>query len=160
MDNREGWSGESGSSDATSEAESEEVEEEPAPLTASPWGTQESGASGLRMGARAGGRGGRKSTSGTTSGGETRSCHGARKKNMAGKREAARVGKVTSPGEWGETLGAARPPEWTPIPTEWSGSWGAARPPEEDDAVARSFHKTVLLGKLCQAVRRATERER
>ena len=30
---------------------------------------------------------------------------------------------------------------------------------EEDDAVARSFNKTVLLGKLLQAVRRATDRE-
>ena len=30
---------------------------------------------------------------------------------------------------------------------------------EEDDAVARSFHKTVLLGKLWQAVRRATNWE-
>ena len=30
---------------------------------------------------------------------------------------------------------------------------------EEDDAVARSFHETVLLGKLCQAVRQATDRE-
>ena len=38
-----GWSGESGSSDRTSDADSEEAEEEPALLTASPWGTQESG---------------------------------------------------------------------------------------------------------------------
>ena len=30
---------------------------------------------------------------------------------------------------------------------------------EEDDAVARSFHKTLLLGKLHQAVRQATDRE-
>ena len=30
---------------------------------------------------------------------------------------------------------------------------------EEDDAVAQSFHKTVLSGKLRQAVRRATDRE-
>ena len=30
---------------------------------------------------------------------------------------------------------------------------------EEDDAVARSFHETVLSGKLRQAVRRATDRE-
>ena len=30
---------------------------------------------------------------------------------------------------------------------------------EEDDVVARSFHETVLLGKLRQAVRRATNRE-
>ena len=29
---------------------------------------------------------------------------------------------------------------------------------EEDDAVARSFHETVLSGKLRQAVRRATDR--
>ena len=31
---------------------------------------------------------------------------------------------------------------------------------EEDYAVARSFHETFLLGKLRQAVRRATDRER
>ena len=30
---------------------------------------------------------------------------------------------------------------------------------EEEDAVARNFHETVLLGKLRQAVRRATDRE-
>ena len=30
---------------------------------------------------------------------------------------------------------------------------------EEDDAVAQGFHETVLLGKLRQAVRRATDRE-
>ena len=30
---------------------------------------------------------------------------------------------------------------------------------EEDDAVARSFHETVLTGKLRQAFRRATDRE-
>ena len=74
-DDSEGWSGTSGSSDATSDAESEEVEEEPALLTASPWGTQESGASRLRVGARAGGSGGGKATSGTADRGETRSRH-------------------------------------------------------------------------------------
>ena len=65
----EGWSGESGSSDATLNAELEEAKEEPAPLTASPWGTQESGASGLQVGARSGGSGSGKATSGTTDGG-------------------------------------------------------------------------------------------
>ena len=30
---------------------------------------------------------------------------------------------------------------------------------EEEDAVARSFHETVLLGKIRQAVRRSTNRE-
>ena len=29
----------------------------------------------------------------------------------------------------------------------------------EDDSVARSYHETVLLGKICQAVRRSTDRE-
>ena len=51
-------------------------------------------------------------------------------KNTGMKREAATVGKVQTPGEWGGTLGAARPPEWTPNPTEWNGRRGAARPPE------------------------------
>ena len=53
-----------------------------------------------------------------------------RKNNTAGKMEAAGVGKVMTPGEWGETLGAARPLEWSPILTEWSERRGAARPPE------------------------------
>ena len=39
-----------------------------------------------------------------------------REQNTVGKREAAGVGKVTTPGEWGETLGVVRPPEWAPIP--------------------------------------------
>ena len=38
-DDSKGWSVESKSSDVTSEAELEEGGEEPAPLTASPWGT-------------------------------------------------------------------------------------------------------------------------
>ena len=109
-DDSEGWSGESGSSDTTSDAESEEGEEEHAPLTASPWDTQESGARGLHVGARAGGSGGGKVTSGTADRGETQSRHGAQKQH-GGKKEAAGVGSVQNPEEWGETLGAARPPE-------------------------------------------------
>ena len=128
-DDSEGWSRESGSSDATSDAELEELEEEPAPLTALPWGTQESGASGLRVGARAGRNGGGKATSGTAYRGRHRAAMG-RKNNTAGNREAAGVGKVTTTGEWGGNLGAARPTEWAPIPTEWSGRRGVARPPE------------------------------
>ena len=46
-DNSEGRSGESGGSNATLDAESEEGKEEHALLTASPWGTQESGARGI-----------------------------------------------------------------------------------------------------------------
>ena len=64
-DDSKGWSGEIGSSDATSDADSGEGEEEPAPLTALPWGTQESGARGQRVDERAGGSGGGKVTSGT-----------------------------------------------------------------------------------------------
>ena len=80
-DGSEGWSGESGISNTKSDAESEEGEEKHAPLTALPWGTQESGARGLRVGARAGGSGGGKDTSSTADGGETRSCHGEQKQN-------------------------------------------------------------------------------
>ena len=69
-DDSEGWSGERGSSDAALDAELEEGKEEPALLTALTWGTQESGARGLRVGARAGGSGGGKVTSGTANGGE------------------------------------------------------------------------------------------
>ena len=50
-------------------------------------------------------------------------------KNKGGGRETAGDGKGQNPGEWGKTLGATRPPEWTPIPTEWNGRRGAARPP-------------------------------
>ena len=64
-DESKGWSRESGSSDVTSDVELEEAAEEPAPLTALPWGTQESGTSRLRMGTQAGGSGGGKATSGT-----------------------------------------------------------------------------------------------
>ena len=80
-DDSEGWSRESGSNNMTSDAESEESEEKSVPLTASPRGTQESGASGLRMGARAGGSGGGKATYRTADGGETRSRHGAGKQH-------------------------------------------------------------------------------
>ena len=52
------------------------------------------------------------------------------KNNTAGKREAARVGKVMTPGEWGETLGTNRPLEWALIPTMWSGRRVVARSPE------------------------------
>ena len=50
-------------------------------------------------------------------------------KNTGEKREADGVGKVQNPGEWGGTLGAARPPEWTLNPTEWNGRRGDTRPP-------------------------------
>ena len=112
----EGWSGDSGGSDATSDAGLEEDKEEHAPLTASIWGTQEIGARGLRVGARAGGSGDRKVTSGTADGGGRGAAMG-RKMNTVGKREASGVRNVKTPAEWGETLGAMRPPEWTLIPT-------------------------------------------
>ena len=62
-DESEGWSGGSGGGDATLDARSEEGEEEHAPLKASQWGMQESGARGIRVGARAGGSGGGNVTS-------------------------------------------------------------------------------------------------
>ena len=46
----EGWSGERGESDAASDAGTEKGEGEHAPLMTSPWGTQGSGARGLRGG--------------------------------------------------------------------------------------------------------------
>ena len=84
-DDSEGWSRKSGISDRTSDAESEEGEEEPASLTESPWGTQESGERGLRVGARAGGSGGGKATSRMADGRETRIRHGAQKHHGGGK---------------------------------------------------------------------------
>ena len=109
-DDSEGWSGESGSSDTTSDAESEKGEEEPAPLMASPWDTQESEARGLRVGERAGGNSSGKVTSGTADGRETRSRHGAQK-HHGGKNGGRRGWECDDPGEWGETLGALRPQE-------------------------------------------------
>ena len=75
----EGWSGDSGGSDATLDTGSEEEEEDHAPLTASPWGTQESGARGLRVGVRAGRSVSGKVTSGKANGRGTWSRHGAQK---------------------------------------------------------------------------------
>ena len=49
------WSGESRRSDVTLDAGTEEDEVDHAPLTASPWGMQESGARGLQGDARDGG---------------------------------------------------------------------------------------------------------
>ena len=103
-DNSKGCIGESGSSDKTSDAESEEGKEEPALLTASPWGTQESGERGLWVGGRSGRSGGKKTTSGTADGGETWRRHGAQTQHD-GEREAAGVGRVTNPGEWGGNSG-------------------------------------------------------
>ena len=50
--------------------------------------------------------------------------------NKGTKKEADRDGREKNPREWGETLGAARPPEWNLRPTEWKERRGAARPPE------------------------------
>ena len=69
------------------DAETEEEEEGyHAPLTALPWGTQESGARGLLVGARAGRSDDGKGTSATADGGETRGRHGARKEQGGNKR--------------------------------------------------------------------------
>ena len=50
-----------------------------------------------------------------------------RGKSKGGEREAAGDGKGQNPGEWGETLGDARPPEWTLSPTEWNGRRGGRK---------------------------------
>ena len=97
-DDNEGWSGESGSSDDTLDAESEEGKEEPALLTALQWGMQESGARGLRVCARAGGSGGGKVISGTADGGKTWSRHGAQK-HHGGKKGGRRGWECDEP--WG-----------------------------------------------------------
>ena len=59
------------------DAETEEEEGDHAPLTALPWGMQESGERGPQEDARAGGSNGRKGTSATANGGETRGRHRA-----------------------------------------------------------------------------------
>ena len=58
-------------------------------LTASPWGTQESGARGLHVDARAGGSDGRKAPSGTANETGTRGRHGAwqQKAKNGGRRD-------------------------------------------------------------------------
>ena len=68
---REGWSGESGGSNATSDVEKEEDEGRHALLMATPWGTQESGGRGIRGDARADRSDDGKGTSATADGGET-----------------------------------------------------------------------------------------
>ena len=73
----EGWIRESGESDATLDAETEEEEGDHAPLAAFPWGMQESGERGTQGDARAGGSDGGKDTSATANEGETRGHHGA-----------------------------------------------------------------------------------
>ena len=93
-------SGESGESDAASDAGMEEGEYEQAPLTASPWGRQESWERGLQEDVRAGGSDGGKFTSTTADrGGDTGPPWGA-ERTREGEREAGRVGKVQTPGEW------------------------------------------------------------
>ena len=72
----EDWSG--GSND-TLDAETEEDGWGNVPLTASPWGTQESGVRGLRGDARVSGSDGLKVTSATADKGETQGRHGARR---------------------------------------------------------------------------------
>ena len=83
---------------------SEEGKEEHAPLTASPWGTQEIGERGLGVGVRAGGSGGGKVASGTADEGGRGAAMG-HKNNTVGKREAAGVGNVQTLGDWGGLWG-------------------------------------------------------
>ena len=45
-------------------------------------------------------------------------------KSKGRKTEAGRIGRGQKPWEWEETLGAARPLEWTPRPTEGGGGEG------------------------------------
>ena len=91
----EGWSRESRGSNATSDAGTEEDEVEHALLTVLPWGTQESGARGLRGDARAGRSNGGKGTSATADGEDAGSPWGAKR---------TRWGKGRPPG-----LGMCRP---------------------------------------------------
>ena len=71
----------------------------------------------IRGDARAGRSDGRKVTFATADKVETGGRHGARRE-QGGKKEAGGDGREQNPWEWEETLGAARPPEWTLIPTE------------------------------------------
>ena len=97
-DNSEGWDGESGSSNATLDVESEEGEEEHTSLTALPLGTQESGARELQVGERSGGSGGGKGASGTAGGGETYIRHRAQK--HPGRKKGGRRGSESAD-PWG-----------------------------------------------------------
>ena len=82
----EGWRG--GSDDAL-DAETEEEGWGHAPLMASPWGTQESGARGLQVDASSSGRDGRKSPSAAADEAGTRGSHEAWH-GQGAKREASR----------------------------------------------------------------------
>ena len=70
----EGWSG---GNDNALDTETEEEVWGHAPVTASPWGTQESGARGLRVDVRAGRSDGRKVPSATAGKAGTQGRHGA-----------------------------------------------------------------------------------
>ena len=108
-----GWSG---GSDDTSDVETEEEGWVHDTLTELPWGTQENGARGLRVDALAGGSEGRKSPSATANEAGTRGRHGM-DRGKGRKTEAGGNWRGENPREWGETMGDARPPEWTPRPT-------------------------------------------
>ena len=81
------------------------------------------------MDAWAGGSDGRKAPSATADEAGTRGRHGeGQEKGM--KKEAGRVGKEQNHWECGETLGAAKSPEWNPRSTEWDRRRVTVRPPE------------------------------
>ena len=98
----EGWS--RGSDDA-SDVKTEEEGWGHTPLTALPWGMQESGARGLRMDARAGGSDGRKASSATADEVETQGCHGARREQGAKKGGQQRCEKAETRGVGGNSGG-------------------------------------------------------
>ena len=93
-------------------------------LTVLPWGMQESGAGGLRVDARAGRSNERKAPTATADKAGTQGRHGARQ-GQGENMEARGNLRGQKPREWGETIGAARPPEWRKTPggaaTEWAG---------------------------------------
>ena len=99
------WIGESGGSDATSDAEMEDDEGILAPLTASPWDTQESGGRGLQGDARDGGSDDGKGTSATADRGETRGRHGALRE-QGKKRRPRGMGRGRNLGSGGKLWGS------------------------------------------------------
>ena len=110
----EGWIG---GSDAILYGETEEDRWGQAPLTASPWDTQESGAGGL------GRRIGRKVPSATADKGETRGRHGA-KREQGGKKGGRQGWEKAEPLGVGVNLGGRESSGVDPDPHEVEGEEG------------------------------------
>ena len=81
------------------------------------------------MDAQSGGSNERKAPSATANEAGKQGSHVAWEQR-GGETKFSGIERRQDPWEWGETMGGARPPEWTLTPTELGWGRGAARPPE------------------------------